>query len=101
MSCDLYAAIEQLYNNGMYSCVTELYPFIAASQTLSAAESANCALFQVTNNEIRYILESETISRTFFYRRVSEPRNPDPGRKSLVKHAVSGSAIYSRGSASM
>jgi hypothetical protein len=47
MSCDLYAAIEQLYNNGMYSCVTELYPFIAASQTLSAAESANCALFQV------------------------------------------------------
>jgi len=52
MSCDLYAAIEQLYNNGMYSCVTELYPFIAASQTLSAAESANCALFQVTDNEI-------------------------------------------------
>jgi hypothetical protein len=47
MSCDLYAAIEQLYNNGMYSCVTELYPFIAASQTLSAAESANCTLFQV------------------------------------------------------
>jgi hypothetical protein len=66
MSCDLYAAIEQLYNNGMYSCVTELYPFIAASQSLSAAESANCALFQVT--VMRDILESDTktIFRTFY-----------------------------------
>jgi hypothetical protein len=77
MSCDLYAAIEQLYNNGMYSCVTELYPFIAASQTLSAAESANCALFQVTDNEIHLGIGNYT-----FFTEItrSEPRNPDPGR---------------------
>jgi hypothetical protein len=47
MICDLYAALEQLYNNGLYSCVIELYPFIGAAQALSAAEAANCALYQV------------------------------------------------------
>ena len=47
MSCDLYAALEQLYSSGLYSCVVELYPFVGASQTLSAAEAANGALYQV------------------------------------------------------
>jgi hypothetical protein len=40
--------MEQMYSNGLYSCVVELYPFIAASQPLSTAEAANCALYQVS-----------------------------------------------------